>query len=112
MLMIPRAEFRRSYRERRSRLAANDEEVRRRLTTKSSYAGLALPVDQDGSARRARGLHMMLVPAEVVRDVPVVHRCGRGHVRAPLHILRINYARRVTTHVRSHHRAADCADAR
>src|SRR5258706_15243505 len=78
----------------------------------SSDAGLALPVDQDGSARRARGLHMMLVPAEVVRDVPVVHRWGRGYVRAPLHILRINCARCVTTHVRPHHRAAGCADAR
>jgi len=78
----------------------------------SSDAGLALRVDQDGSARRARGLHVMLVPAEVVRDVPVVHRWSRGHGHAPLHILRINRAGRVTTHVRSHHRAADCADAR
>src|SRR6266496_1417867 len=41
MSMKPRAEFRRSYCERRSRLATNDEEVRRRLTTKPSYAGIA-----------------------------------------------------------------------
>jgi uncharacterized protein YcfJ len=74
----------------------------------SSDAGLALPVDQDGSARRARGLHMMLVPAEVVRDIPVIQPYGRGHALAALHILRINGAR----YVRSHHCAGGCADAR
>src|SRR5215472_9348671 len=77
----------------------------------SSHAGLALRVDQNRSARWVRGLHMVLVPTEAVRDVPVVQRSNRGHVFAPLHILRIDCARR-TTHVRSQHRAAGCADAR
>ena len=41
----------------------------------------------------------MLVAAEVVRDVPVVERRGCGHGRAPLHILRIDRARRLATYV-------------
>ena len=53
----------------------------------------------------------MLVPTEVVRDVPVVETCRRGHVCAPLHILRINGARRVATHIRPHDSARRCADA-
>ena len=73
--------------------------------------GSPCPVDPDGPARRRRGLHVMLVSTEAVRDIPVVHRCS-GHGRAPLHVLRINRARRVAIHVCSHRRATDCADAR
>src|SRR5262245_20903431 len=74
-------------------------------------ARLALRVDQDGCARRAGRLYTMLVPTEVVRDVPVVESCSRGHVCTPLNILRINGAGRIATHIRPHYGARGCADA-
>src|SRR5689334_20673539 len=42
-----------------------------------SDARLTQSVDPDRSSGRTRCLHVMLVSLEVVRDVPVIERCGR-----------------------------------
>ena len=78
----------------------------------SSDPGLALRIDQDRPAGRTRGLHVMLVSAERVCDVPVIERCGGGHGLAPLHILGVNGAGCIVAHVGPYHCAAGRADAR
>src|SRR6476659_540921 len=81
------------------------------VSRSTSGPRLALRVDQDRPARRARHLHMMVVPAKRVRHVPVIERSGGGYVLATLDILRVGGAGHAPD-VGAHDCAARSADTR
>src|SRR5579862_2787450 len=74
----------------------------------TSNSRLAVGIDEDLSARGTRGLHVMLVSAEAIGDVPVIEWSRCGDALATSHILCICGGS--GTCISSHNRAGGCAN--